>query len=183
MVIVTHKIRYVHFFAVSKWTAILVPHAVDPDPILFSRTPAIKKNKLLGNVVFWLGLYAGLLLLCCLYCLLRSEILWTAPRVKLRFTMIDIIIFTAHASTNLYSMCYHYFNQWGQLGFRGHRRLVRTRITAHRRYRVILWLTSIYSCQIYLGFQNNYLAPENPRRVFPHGQLKALAMRESQSAK
>jgi sterol O-acyltransferase len=35
--------------------------------IALSRLPVIKNNKLLGNVVFWLGLYAGLPLLCVAY--------------------------------------------------------------------------------------------------------------------
>lgn len=35
--------------------------------ILLSRHPIIKRNKLLGNVVFWLGLYAGFPLLCVAY--------------------------------------------------------------------------------------------------------------------
>jgi len=35
--------------------------------IAISRTPAIKRNKLLGNIVFWVGLYAGFPLLCVAY--------------------------------------------------------------------------------------------------------------------
>jgi sterol O-acyltransferase len=35
--------------------------------IMLSRVPAIKQNKLMGNVVFWLGLYAGFPLLCVAY--------------------------------------------------------------------------------------------------------------------
>lgn len=35
--------------------------------IAMSRTPFIKDNKLLGNLVFWLGLYAGFPLLCVAY--------------------------------------------------------------------------------------------------------------------
>lgn len=35
--------------------------------IVIGRTPAIKRNKLMGNVVFWLGLYAGFPLLCVAY--------------------------------------------------------------------------------------------------------------------
>lgn len=35
--------------------------------IAISRTPAIKRNKLVGNVVFWVGLYAGFPLLCVAY--------------------------------------------------------------------------------------------------------------------
>jgi sterol O-acyltransferase len=32
--------------------------------IALGRLPAIRRNKLMGNVVFWLGLYAGFPLLC-----------------------------------------------------------------------------------------------------------------------
>ncbi|KAI0924908.1 hypothetical protein AcW2_005644 [Taiwanofungus camphoratus] len=35
--------------------------------IAIGRIPAIKRNKLLGNIVFWLGIYAGLPLLCVAY--------------------------------------------------------------------------------------------------------------------
>jgi sterol O-acyltransferase len=35
--------------------------------ILVCRAPAIQRNKLMGNVVFWLGLYAGFPLLCVAY--------------------------------------------------------------------------------------------------------------------
>jgi sterol O-acyltransferase len=37
--------------------------------IAVGRTPAIKRNKRLGNVVFWIGLYAGFPLLCVAYVL------------------------------------------------------------------------------------------------------------------
>ncbi len=37
--------------------------------IAVGRTSAIKRNKPLGNVVFWLGLYAGFPLLCVAYVL------------------------------------------------------------------------------------------------------------------
>lgn len=57
MVIVTHKIRLYLFLMQS----IQIPL------ILVTRAPAIKRNKLLGNVVFWLGLYAGFPLLCVAY--------------------------------------------------------------------------------------------------------------------
>ncbi|KAG6331832.1 hypothetical protein ID866_7254 [Astraeus odoratus] len=57
MVIVTHKIRLYLFLM----QLIQIPL------ILISRAPAIKQNKLLGNVVFWLGLYAGFPLLCVAY--------------------------------------------------------------------------------------------------------------------
>ncbi|KAI0339433.1 MBOAT-domain-containing protein [Trametopsis cervina] len=36
--------------------------------IAIGRMPVIKQNKLLGNLVFWLGLYAGFPLLCVAYC-------------------------------------------------------------------------------------------------------------------
>lgn len=36
--------------------------------IAVGRIPAIKRNKLMGNVVFWVGLYAGFPLLCVAYC-------------------------------------------------------------------------------------------------------------------
>lgn len=35
--------------------------------IAIGRLPAIKRNKLMGNVVFWVGLYAGFPLLCVAY--------------------------------------------------------------------------------------------------------------------
>jgi len=37
--------------------------------IAVGRTPMIKRNKLVGNCVFWLGLYAGFPLLCVAYVL------------------------------------------------------------------------------------------------------------------
>jgi sterol O-acyltransferase len=38
-------------------------------PLIFiGRIPAVKRNKLMGNVIFWLGLYAGFPLLCVAYC-------------------------------------------------------------------------------------------------------------------
>jgi sterol O-acyltransferase len=37
--------------------------------IAIGRTPVIKRNRLLGNTVFWLGLYAGFPLLCVAYVL------------------------------------------------------------------------------------------------------------------
>lgn len=36
--------------------------------IAVGRMPIIKKNKLFGNIVFWVGLYAGFPLLCVAYC-------------------------------------------------------------------------------------------------------------------
>lgn len=35
--------------------------------IVLSRVPIVKRNKVMGNVVFWLGLYAGFPLLCVAY--------------------------------------------------------------------------------------------------------------------
>jgi len=35
--------------------------------IAVGRMPVIKRNKILGNIVFWLGLYAGFPLLCVAY--------------------------------------------------------------------------------------------------------------------
>lgn len=35
--------------------------------ILVCRAPVIQRNKLMGNVVFWVGLYAGFPLLCVAY--------------------------------------------------------------------------------------------------------------------
>ncbi|KIJ20887.1 hypothetical protein PAXINDRAFT_165717 [Paxillus involutus ATCC 200175] len=57
MVIVTRKIRLYLFLM----QLIQIPL------ILVSRAPAIRRNKLMGNVVFWLGLYAGFPLLCVAY--------------------------------------------------------------------------------------------------------------------
>lgn len=57
MVIVTHKIRlYLFLMQLCQIPLILV-----------SRLPVIKQNRLLGNVVFWVGLYAGFPLLCVAY--------------------------------------------------------------------------------------------------------------------
>ncbi|TFK29702.1 sterol O-acyltransferase [Coprinopsis marcescibilis] len=57
MVIVTRKIRMYLFML----QIIQIPL------ILIGRAPVIKRNKLMGNVVFWLGLYAGFPLLCVAY--------------------------------------------------------------------------------------------------------------------
>ena len=35
--------------------------------ILVSRIPIVKRNKLLGNLAFWAGLYTGFPLLCVAY--------------------------------------------------------------------------------------------------------------------
>jgi len=57
MVVVTRKIRMYLFML-----------QIVQIPLIFvSRMPAIKQNKLLGNVIFWLGLYAGFPLLCVAY--------------------------------------------------------------------------------------------------------------------
>ncbi|KAI8996386.1 MBOAT-domain-containing protein [Trametes punicea] len=58
MAIVTKKIRF-YLFALQLAQLPL---------IAIGRIPAIRRNKLLGNIVFWLGLYAGFPLLCVAYC-------------------------------------------------------------------------------------------------------------------
>ncbi|EIW79413.1 hypothetical protein CONPUDRAFT_59491 [Coniophora puteana RWD-64-598 SS2] len=57
MTVVTKKIRMYLF----------VMQLAQIPMILVSRAPFIKRNKLMGNVVFWLGLYAGFPLLCVAY--------------------------------------------------------------------------------------------------------------------
>ncbi|KAG9313059.1 MBOAT, membrane-bound O-acyltransferase family-domain-containing protein [Chiua virens] len=57
MVIVTRKLRLYLFFM----------QLVQIPLIMVSRAPVIKRNKLVGNIVFWLGLYAGFPLLCVAY--------------------------------------------------------------------------------------------------------------------
>ncbi|KAG7445002.1 uncharacterized protein BT62DRAFT_970207 [Guyanagaster necrorhizus] len=57
MVVVTQKIRMYLFLL----QLIQIPL------IVLSRMPVIKQNQMLGNVVFWLGLYAGFPLLCVAY--------------------------------------------------------------------------------------------------------------------
>ncbi|KNZ74514.1 putative sterol O-acyltransferase 1 [Termitomyces sp. J132] len=57
MVIVTKKFRFYLF----------VLQIVQLPMIFISRIPAVKRNRLLGNIVFWLGLYAGFPLLCVAY--------------------------------------------------------------------------------------------------------------------
>ncbi|KAI0358051.1 MBOAT-domain-containing protein [Trametes cingulata] len=58
MAIVTKKIRF-YLFALQ----------IAQIPLIaIGRIPAIRRNKLLGNIVFWLGLYAGFPLLCVAYC-------------------------------------------------------------------------------------------------------------------
>jgi sterol O-acyltransferase len=44
------------------------PQLIQVPLIAVGRLPVIKRNKLMGNVVFWLGLYAGFPLLCVAYC-------------------------------------------------------------------------------------------------------------------
>ncbi|THV02464.1 MBOAT-domain-containing protein [Dendrothele bispora CBS 962.96] len=57
MVVVTKKFRFYLF----------VMQLIQIPLIAISRMPAIKRNRLMGNVVFWLGLYAGFPLLCVAY--------------------------------------------------------------------------------------------------------------------
>ncbi|KAG1907893.1 MBOAT, membrane-bound O-acyltransferase family-domain-containing protein [Suillus fuscotomentosus] len=57
MAIVTKKIRMYLFLM----------QLVQIPLILVTRAPVIQRNKLMGNVVFWLGLYAGFPLLCVAY--------------------------------------------------------------------------------------------------------------------
>ncbi|KJA28058.1 hypothetical protein HYPSUDRAFT_62448 [Hypholoma sublateritium FD-334 SS-4] len=57
MVVVTRKIRMYLF----------ILQLIQIPLIMVGRMPAIKQNKLMGNVVFWLGLYAGFPLLCVAY--------------------------------------------------------------------------------------------------------------------
>jgi len=58
MAIVTKKIR-MYLFACQMFQIPL---------IAVGRIPAIRRNKILGNVVFWVSLYAGFPLLCVAYC-------------------------------------------------------------------------------------------------------------------
>ncbi|EJF64108.1 MBOAT-domain-containing protein [Dichomitus squalens] len=58
MAVVTKKIRFYLF----------VLQIAQIPLIAIGRIPAIRRNKLLGNLVFWLGLYAGFPLLCVAYC-------------------------------------------------------------------------------------------------------------------
>lgn len=44
-----------------------LPQLIQIPLIVLGRIPAIKRNRLMGNVVFWLGLYAGFPLLCVAY--------------------------------------------------------------------------------------------------------------------
>jgi len=57
MVIVTQKLRmYLFMLQLSQIPLIAI-----------GRIPAIKRNKLLGNMVFWAGMFIGLPLLCVAY--------------------------------------------------------------------------------------------------------------------
>ncbi|KAH8093272.1 MBOAT, membrane-bound O-acyltransferase family-domain-containing protein [Cristinia sonorae] len=58
MAIVTKKIRMYLF----------VMQLAQIPLIAVGRLPFIKRNKLMGNIVFWIGLYAGFPLLCVAYC-------------------------------------------------------------------------------------------------------------------
>lgn len=58
MAVVTKKIR-MYLFTLQ---LIQIPL------IALGRIPVIRRNKILGNVVFWIGLYAGFPLLCVAYC-------------------------------------------------------------------------------------------------------------------
>jgi len=57
MAVVTKKVRmYLFLLQLSQIPLIAI-----------GRHPIIKRNKLMGNIVFWLGLYAGFPLLCVAY--------------------------------------------------------------------------------------------------------------------
>ncbi|RPD64216.1 MBOAT-domain-containing protein [Lentinus tigrinus ALCF2SS1-7] len=58
MAVVTKKIRFYLF----------VMQLAQIPLIALGRIPAIRRNKLMGNLVFWVGLYAGFPLLCVAYC-------------------------------------------------------------------------------------------------------------------
>lgn len=53
--------------AVVLLVPLMVFQIVQIPMIVISRIPMVKRNKLLGNIVFWLGLYAGFPLLCVAY--------------------------------------------------------------------------------------------------------------------
>jgi len=58
MAVVTKKIRmYLFMLQIAQIPLIAI-----------GRIPMIKKNRLMGNIVFWIGLYAGFPLLCVAYC-------------------------------------------------------------------------------------------------------------------
>jgi len=58
MAVVTKKFRFYLF----------IMQMIQIPLIAIGRLPAIRRNKLVGNVVFWIGLYAGFPLLCVAYC-------------------------------------------------------------------------------------------------------------------
>ncbi|KAH8116441.1 MBOAT-domain-containing protein [Phellopilus nigrolimitatus] len=58
MAVVTKKIRMYLF----------IMQLIQIPLIAIGRIPAIKRNKVMGNVVFWIGLYSGFPLLCVAYC-------------------------------------------------------------------------------------------------------------------
>jgi sterol O-acyltransferase len=73
MVIVTKKFRFYLFILQVDLLTFRQEHT-DSGPqliqiplIFLSRIPIIKRNKLAGNIIFWLGLYAGFPLLCVAY--------------------------------------------------------------------------------------------------------------------
>jgi hypothetical protein len=76
MAIVTKKIRYVVYciepMSMEAKTGprmyLFTMQLAQIPLIAIGRIPAIKKNKLMGNIVFWIGLYAGFPLLCVAYC-------------------------------------------------------------------------------------------------------------------
>jgi len=57
MTIVTQKIRMYLF----------ILQLIQIPLIAFGRVPAIRRNKIMGNVVFWISLYSGFPLLCVAY--------------------------------------------------------------------------------------------------------------------
>lgn len=75
MVVVSQKIRLIPSLSLDVVDAkvyvdrmyLFMLQIVQIPLILVCRIPAIKQNKLMGNVVFWLGLYAGFPLLCVAY--------------------------------------------------------------------------------------------------------------------
>ena len=79
MAVVTHKIRYVNltlmrvecnlFIGGYGRMYLFTMQLIQIPLIAVGRTPAIKRNNRLGNMVFWLGLYAGFPLLCVAYVL------------------------------------------------------------------------------------------------------------------
>jgi len=56
-----------HFFPDHSNENTILPQLIQIPLIVLGRIPAIKRNRLMGNVVFWLGLYAGFPLLCVAY--------------------------------------------------------------------------------------------------------------------